>query len=74
MLDNVPYTISFASRSEKFYDVTEAQIANKFVFSDFYVAALCNLGFYDMRLIHRAGLATPAIEQSGLIDFKIFMD
>ena len=27
------------------YDVTEAQIINKFVFLDFHVAALCNLGF-----------------------------
>jgi len=30
---------------QKDYDVTEAYIANKFVFLDFYVAALCNLGF-----------------------------
>jgi len=35
---------------------------NKFVYLDFYVAALCDLG--DMRLIHRAGLATPGIHAS----------
>jgi len=29
----------------KDYDVTEAWIANKFVFLDFYVAALCDVGF-----------------------------
>jgi len=58
---SVLYSITFASRSKKKYDVTEAQIANKFVFLDFNVAALCNLGFYDMRLIHRAGLATTDI-------------
>jgi len=34
-----------ASRFRKNYDVTETQIANKFVFLDFCVAALCNLGF-----------------------------
>jgi len=39
------YCITFASRSKKNYDVTEAQIANKFVFLDFNVTALCNLGF-----------------------------
>jgi len=27
------------------YDVTEAYIANKFVYLNFYVAAQCNLGF-----------------------------
>ena len=37
--------VAFASRSEKNYDVTEAQIANKFVVLDFYVAAFCNFGF-----------------------------
>jgi len=42
---SVPYNITFASRSKKNYDVTEASIANKFVFSNFYVAALDNLGF-----------------------------
>jgi len=41
----VPYSITFASRSKKNYDVTEARIANKFVFLHFYVAALYNLGF-----------------------------
>jgi len=41
----VPYSITFASRSKKNYDVTEAHIASKFVFLDFYIAALCNLGF-----------------------------
>jgi len=39
------YCITFASRSKNNYDVTEAQIANKFVFLDFNVTALCNLGF-----------------------------
>jgi len=37
------YSITFASRYKKNCDVTEVQIANEFVFSDFYVAALCNL-------------------------------
>jgi len=40
----VPCSITFASCSKKNYDVTEAQIANKFVLSGFYVAGLCNLG------------------------------
>ena len=40
---SVPCYITFASRYKK--HVTEAKIANKFVFSDFNVAALCNLGF-----------------------------
>jgi len=31
--------------TKRSYDVTEAQITNKFEFLDFYVAALCNLGF-----------------------------
>jgi len=43
----------------KNFDVTEALIANKFVFLDFYVAALCNLGFW---LIYGAGLATPDLD------------
>jgi len=42
---SVPYSIAFASRSKKNYDVTEAYIANKFVSLDSYVAALCNLDF-----------------------------
>jgi len=42
---SVAYSITFASRSQKNYDVTEAKIANKFVFLYFYVAALCNLVF-----------------------------
>jgi len=42
---SVPYSNIFASRSETNYDVTEAWIANKFVFLDFYVAALSNLRF-----------------------------
>ena len=45
MVAIVPYSINFASRSKKNHDVTEAQIANKFVFSDFYIAPVCNLGF-----------------------------
>jgi len=44
-LASKPYSVAFASRSEKNYDVTEAQIANKFVVLDFYVAAFCNFGF-----------------------------
>jgi len=36
---------SFPSRSKTNYDVTEASIAYKFVFVDFYAAAVCNLGF-----------------------------
>ena len=39
------YSIAFASRSKKNYDVTDAQIPNKLTFLHFYVAALCNLGF-----------------------------
>jgi len=39
----VPHSITFASRSKKNYDVTEA--LQKFMFLDFYAAALCNLGF-----------------------------
>jgi len=53
------YSITFASRSKKNYDVTEAYIARNFVFFDFYVAALRR--FYDMRFMHTAGLATPVI-------------
>ena len=48
MVVSVPYSITFASRSKKNYDDTEAlitKITNKFLFSDLYVAALCNLGF-----------------------------
>ena len=41
----MPFSITFVSRSNKDYDVTEAHNANKFVFLDFYVAAFCNLGF-----------------------------
>ena len=44
-LASEPYSVAFASRSENNYDVTEAQIANKFVVLDFYVAAFCNFGF-----------------------------
>jgi len=32
---SVPYSITFASRSKKNYDLIEAQIANKSVFLDF---------------------------------------
>ena len=39
------HSITFASRYKKHYDVTEAQVAYKFVFLDFYDAALCKLGF-----------------------------
>jgi len=41
---SVSYSITFASCSERNFDVTEASIENIFVFLDFYVAALCNLG------------------------------
>jgi len=44
-LASMPYSVTFASRSGKNYGVTEAQIANKFVFLDFYVVDLCNLRF-----------------------------
>ena len=33
---SVPYSITVVSRSKKDYDFTEAQIANKFVYLDFY--------------------------------------
>jgi len=42
---SVGCSIAFASRPKKNYEVTEAQIANKQVFLDFFVAALCNLSF-----------------------------
>ena len=45
MIDSVRYSITFASRTKQNYVFTETQIANKFVSLDFYVAALCNLGF-----------------------------
>jgi len=38
-------SITFVSRSKKNYNITETLIANKFVFLDFYLAALCNMGF-----------------------------
>jgi len=43
---SVPYSITaFASRFIENYDVTQALVANMFVFLDFHVVALCNLGF-----------------------------
>jgi len=42
---SVPYSFTFASCSKKNYVVTEALIANIFVFLDIYVAAHFNLGF-----------------------------
>jgi len=41
----VPYSITVASHSKKNYDVTKVTIANNFMILDFYIAALCNLGF-----------------------------
>jgi len=43
------------------------------VFSDFYVAALCNLGFYDMQLIHGAGLATPVVDSNLSQEKSLFL-
>ena len=42
---SVPYSINFASRSKLKYDVTEALLANEFVFLDICIATLCYLGF-----------------------------
>jgi len=42
---SVLHSITFASRSKKNYDATEASIANKFVILDFSIATFCNLGF-----------------------------
>ena len=41
---SLPSSVTFVGSCKKNY-VTEIQIANKFVFSDLYVAILCNLGF-----------------------------
>jgi len=43
-------------------DVTKAQIANKFLFLDFYVAVLCNLGFAAHILCRFGQPCTSAIE------------
>ena len=43
-------------------DVTKTQIANEFVFLDFYVAALCNLGFAAHILCRFGQPCTSAIE------------
>ena len=61
MVASVPHSITFESRSKKNYDVTEAQVANKFVFLDFYVAALCNLDFTVCGSYIEHVLATPVI-------------
>ena len=45
-----------------FLDVTKTQISNEFVFLDFYVAALCNLGFAAHILCRFGQPCTSAIE------------